>query len=58
MNGLSFKCDVNGIEYEYVNPAYTSQECHVCGCLGNRPHKKSLFVKHAERSMQMKMLQK
>ncbi len=33
---LSFKCDVNGIEYEYVNPAYTSQECHKCGCLGKR----------------------
>ncbi|CAM4295551.1 zinc ribbon domain-containing protein [Bacillus mobilis] len=33
---LLFKCDVNGIAYEYVNPAYTSQECHKCGCLGNR----------------------
>lgn len=33
---LTFKCDVNGIEYEYVNPAYTSQECHQCGCLGER----------------------
>ena len=33
---LTFKCEINGIEYIYVNPAYTSQECHVCGCLGER----------------------
>ena len=33
---LWFKSEINGIEYIYVNPAYTSQECHVCGCLGNR----------------------
>ena len=33
---LAFKCNTNGIAYEYVNPAYTSQECHQCGCLGKR----------------------
>ena len=33
---LTFKCHLHGIQYEYVNPAYTSQECHVCGCLGER----------------------
>jgi IS605 OrfB family transposase len=25
---LTFKCNLNGINYEYINPAYTSQECH------------------------------
>ena len=34
---LAFKCSLNNIKYEYVNPAYTSQECHECGCLGTRP---------------------
>ena len=34
---LEFKCNLNGIKYEYVNAAYTSQECHLCGCLGVRP---------------------
>ena len=38
---LAFKCDVNGIQYEYVNPAYTSQECHKCGCLGKRPNQET-----------------
>jgi putative transposase len=33
---LEFKCSLNGITYEYVNAAYTSQECHKCGCLGER----------------------
>jgi hypothetical protein len=34
---LEFKCNINNIKYEYVNPAYTSQECHICGSLGVRP---------------------
>ena len=42
---LSFKCDVNGIDYEYINPAYTSQECHVCGCLGHRPTQEKFVCK-------------
>ncbi len=42
---LSFKCDISGIKYEYVNPAYTSQECHKCGQLGVRPTQEK-FICH------------
>ncbi|MGB5823892.1 MAG: RNA-guided endonuclease TnpB family protein [Proteocatella sp.] len=33
---LEYKCDLNRIEYTYINPAYTSQICNVCGSFGKR----------------------
>jgi len=32
---LAVKADQAGIPVRYVDPEYTSQECHVCGDLGN-----------------------
>ena len=33
---LEYKCDLNCIEYSYINPAYTSKVCNVCGEFGVR----------------------
>jgi len=33
---LEYKCDLNSIEYSYINPAYTSKVCTVCGEFGVR----------------------
>ena len=33
---LEYKCDLNRIEYTYINPAYTSQVCNICGSFGKR----------------------
>ena len=33
---LEYKCDLNSIKYTYVNPAYTSKVCSICGTFGKR----------------------
>ena len=33
---LEYKCDLNRIQYTYINPAYTSQICNICGSFGKR----------------------
>ncbi|PAB60543.1 RNA-guided endonuclease TnpB family protein [Anaeromicrobium sediminis] len=33
---LEYKCDLNRVKYTYVNPAYTSKVCNMCGEFGKR----------------------
>ena len=33
---LEYKCNLNSIKYTYVNPAYTSKVCSICGTFGKR----------------------
>ncbi|MEG1411422.1 MAG: transposase [Terrisporobacter sp.] len=33
---LEYKCDYNNIKYTYINPAYTSKVCSICGQFGER----------------------
>ena len=33
---LEYKCDYNSIKYTYINPAYTSKMCNICGQFGIR----------------------
>ncbi|EQC1535437.1 RNA-guided endonuclease TnpB family protein [Clostridium botulinum] len=33
---LEFKCDFYSIKYTYINPAYTSKVCSICGSFGKR----------------------
>lgn len=33
---LEYKCDYNSIEFIYINPAYTSKICNICGSFGKR----------------------
>ena len=37
-----------GIPVEYVNPAYTSKECHECGHIGHRPEQAELVCRNPE----------
>ncbi|MGL6108064.1 zinc ribbon domain-containing protein [Romboutsia sp.] len=33
---IEYKCDYNNINYTYINPAYTSKVCNICGRFGKR----------------------
>lgn len=33
---LEYKCDLYQIDYTYINPAYTSKICNICGAFGTR----------------------
>ncbi|MGL4912531.1 MAG: RNA-guided endonuclease TnpB family protein, partial [Romboutsia sp.] len=33
---IEYKCDYNNIKYTYINPAYTSKVCSICGDFGKR----------------------
>lgn len=33
---LEYKCDFYNIKYTYINPAYTSKVCNMCGSFGKR----------------------
>ena len=36
---ITYKCQLNGVKLVVVNPAYTSQTCHSCLCIGKRVSK-------------------
>jgi IS605 OrfB family transposase len=42
------KATESGIPIEYVNPAYTSKECHECGHIGHRPEQAELVCRNPE----------
>ena len=33
---VEYKCSLNSIKYTYINPAYTSKVCNICGSFGTR----------------------
>ena len=33
---LEYKCSLNNMKCTYINPAYTSKVCNICGCFGTR----------------------
>lgn len=41
---LEYKCWLKGIKVVYVNPAHTSQTCHLCGNVDKKARKKSQYV--------------
>lgn len=45
---LEYKCDYNSIKYTYINPAYTSKVCNICGSFGKREEDKFTCSKCGE----------
>ncbi len=45
---IEYKAAMVGIEVKYVNPAYTSQTCHVCGQRGNRIERDTFICTNPE----------
>ena len=41
---ITYKCQLNGVKLVVINPAYTSQTCHSCMCIGKR-NSKNFFCK-------------
>ncbi|WP_321416928.1 transposase [uncultured Methanomethylovorans sp.] len=47
---IEYKAKLHGVDVVYINPAYTSQTCSRCGCIGNREGKsfECLTCRHVE----------
>lgn len=45
---IEYKAAMSGIAVQYVNPAYTSQTCHVCGQRGNRIERDTFICTNPE----------
>lgn len=45
---IEYKAAMAGISVQYVNPAYTSQTCHVCGQRGNRIERDTFICTNPE----------
>ena len=45
---IEYKAAMAGIKVQYVNPAYTSQTCHVCGQRGNRIERDTFICTNPE----------
>ena len=45
---IEYKAAMAGIKVLYVNPAYTSQTCHVCGQRGNRSERDTFICTNPE----------
>lgn len=45
---IEYKAAMVGIKVNYVNPAYTSQTCHVCGQRGNRVERDTFICTNPE----------
>lgn len=42
-NFIEYKGKLEGIEIEYINPAYTSQACNACGIINKSNRKRNLY---------------
>ena len=45
---IEYKAAMAGVAVQYVNPAYTSQTCHVCGQRGNRIERDTFICTNPE----------
>ena len=45
---IEYKASMNGIKVKYVQPAYTSQTCHVCGQRGDRSERDTFICTNPE----------
>lgn len=45
---IEYKAQMAGIKVVYVNPAYTSQTCHVCGKKGDRTERDTFICLNTE----------
>ena len=45
---IEYKAAMVGIQVKYINPAYTSQTCHVCGQRGNRIERDTFICTNPE----------
>ena len=42
-NFIEYKAKLEGIEVDYINPAYTSQSCNSCGIINKSNRKRNLY---------------